>query len=300
MKIAVTGGSGFIGSYLVEKLLEKQHEVVIIDIRAKGPQRRKGLETKLVDVEDFDAMKSALQGIDVVYHLAGFVVSGMRKDPFKGCRLQLNGTLNVLEASRLNQVSKVILASSFYVYDGLEENNVVTEETLLDIRKMEIFSASKLMAEALIQEYHRKYGLQYLNLRFGSAYGYGDCSNVIKTFIETGLEGKTIEVWGEGKRWNQYTYVDDIAEGCVLALFKANQTYNLISPQETTTQKLAQLLRTKCGFDIVFDPTHKEGPGMAHMSPKKAMRELNWKPRKLSTGIDDTLGKMYPVPKLLG
>lgn len=294
MKIAVTGGNGFIGSYLVEKLLKKGYGVTVIDIRAKGPQYRKGLKIKLVDVEYLEGMESALQGIDVVYHLAGFVVSGMRKNPFKGSRLQLNGTLNVLEASRLNQVAKVILASSFYVYSGLGENIVATEETPLDIREMELFSASKLMAEALMQEYHRKYGLQYLNLRFGSAYGYGDCSNVIKSFIETGLEGKTIEIWGEGKRWNQYTYVDDIAEGCMLALSQANQTYNLISPQRMTTQGLAQLLRTKCGFDIVFDPTHEEGPSMAYLSPEKAITGLNWKPRALSKGIDDMMAKMYP------
>jgi len=290
MKIAVTGGAGFIGQRLVEKLLQRGHNVVVVDM--KQPHDPEGVEFRNADVERLDEVKPALEGVDCVYHLAGFVVETMRKNPYKGCRLQLDGTLNVLEACRLNGAKKVLLASSFYVYDGLDPNMVVNEQTRLDVREMEIFGASKLMAEALTREYSKKYGLNYVILRYGSAYGYGECSNVIKTFLEMGLRGETIEVWGEGKRRNQYTYVDDLAEGSVLALESVNQTYNLVSPEETTTGELAGLLRRKYGLDIVFNTVQKEGPSMAYMSSRKAIKELGWRPIELDAGVEKMMSQM--------
>lgn len=286
MKIAVTGGSGFIGSRLVKNLVSKGHEVVVIDLI--HPKIQCEVEVKIADVMDLQQMKSALKGVDVVYHLVGMVVDAVRKNPYKAVLLHVNGTINVIEACRANEVKKIIYASTFYVYDGIDENMVVNEETPLNILNMEMFGVTKFMGEAIIRDYYRKYGLNYVILRFGSAYGGGNCSNVIKTFIDLGLKGEPIEVWGEGKRRNQYSYVEDIAEGSVLVINKTNETYNLISPEETSTGELAELLKKKYGFEVVYNPIQKEGPSMPYMSSRKALRELGWNPIGLEEGIEKT------------
>jgi UDP-glucose 4-epimerase len=287
MRIAVTGGSGFIGSRLVQMLLQEGYYVVVVDLNP--PQSNQAVEVRIADVEDLQDTKAALRGIDVVYHLAGPVVDAMRRNPYRGYRLQLNGTLNVLEACRQNGVRKVILASSFYVYDGLDPDMVVNEQTPLDIRRMEAFGAAKLMSEAMTMEYSAKYGIQYVILRYGSAYGWGNWTNVVKTFLETALRGEPIEVWGQGRRRNQYTYVDDLAAGSLLSLHSVNEVYNLISPEETTTGELAALLKRRLGADVVYNTIQKEGPSMPYMSSRKAMQQLGWKPITLEEGVERML-----------
>jgi UDP-glucose 4-epimerase len=282
LSVAVTGGSGFIGSLLARCLAQRGHHVVVVDVRE--PDSRDGIEFRQADVQEIQQLTPALGGVDTVYHLAGCVVDTMRKSPYDGSKLNLGGTLNMVEAARLRGIRKVLLASSFYVYDGVPPEMVVNEETPLDPKQMELFGASKLMAEALVREYSRTYGFEYVFLRYGSAYGVGDCSNVVKTFLELGLRGEPIEVWGEGKRVNQYTYVEDLAQGSVLALDLSNETLNLISEEETSIGQLARMMHKDYGFNIVFNHVQKEGPSMPYMSSHKAFRQLDWRPISLADG----------------
>lgn len=297
MKIAVTGGSGFIGSRLVKKLKDKGYQVVVVDLVESS--MKSDVEVRITDVMNFEQVRSALKDVDVVYHLVGMVVNTVRKHPYKAVLLHSEGTVNVVEACKANGIKKMLYASTFYVYDGISEKMVVNEETPLNPLNMELFGSTKLLGEAIMRNYSRKYGLEHVILRFGSAYGIGGCSNVVLTFIDLGLKGEPIEVWGEGKRRNQYTYVDDIAEGCVLAMDRTNETYNLISPKETTTGELAELLKKKYGFEVVYNPIQKEGPSMAYMSSRKAITELGWKPISLEKGIDKTMSEVKEEYKKL-
>jgi len=287
VKVAVTGGSGFIGTRLVKKLIDVGHKVVVIDLIE--PETKSDVNVRITDLMDFQQTKAALKGVDVVYHLAGMVVNTTRKNPYKAVLLHSEGTVNVIEACRTNDIKKMFYASTFYVYDGISEKMLVNEETPLDILNMELFGSTKLLGEAIIKDYSRKYGLEYVIFRFGSAYGTGRCSNVILTFIDLGLKGEPIEVWGQGKRRNQYTFVDDIAEGCLLAMDRTNETYNLISPEETSTGELAELLKKKYGFEVVYNTIQKEGPSMPYMSSRKAILELGWKTTPLEKSIDQIM-----------
>ncbi len=283
MKIAVTGGAGFIGGAVVVRLKDLGHQVVVLDLRESS---NNGAESRVVNVLDLEQVKEGVKGADRVFHLAGPVLEFCRRNPYEASVLQTAGTLNVLEATRLEKVPKVILASSFYVYDGLPESMIANESSPLDITRMELFGAVKFASEKLVETFAAKYGLEYVIYRFGSAYGWGNCSNVVKTFMEAGWRGETIEVWGKGLRRNQYTYFEDIAAGCVLGMERRNEIYNLISPEETTTGELAQLVRAKFGFDVVFKETQSEGASMAYMSPRKGMQQLGWVPTPLAEGID--------------
>lgn len=289
MRVTVTGGAGFIGSRLVRRLQEEGHKVTAVDVRDSD-----GVVAG--DVRNLPRMIEVMTGAQAVYHLAGPVVEGVRKNLYEGLQVQLMGTLTVLEACRRQRrPPKVILASSFYVYAGMPEEAVVNEATPLDVLKMDAFGASKAMSESMVKAYAQAYGLQYVALRFGSAYGFGDCSNVIKTLMEMGNRGEQLEVWGRGARRNQYTYVDDIVEGCLLALTMESTTMNLVAPEETTTGELALMLRDLYGYDVVFNEDRNEGASMAQMVSLNARRGIDWCTTALKDGVERMADEMQPA-----
>jgi UDP-glucose 4-epimerase len=285
MRIVVTGGSGFIGQALVVELERAGHEVLAADVRTADGLA--GL-SRCVDVLDVEQLELAFAGADVVCHLAGPVLETARRDPFWSARLQLSGTLNVLDACRTAGVPKLMLASSFYVYDGLPAEGIVNESSRLDPSRMELFGSLKVAAEQLVLGYARKFGLRFVIMRFGSAYGWGEGSNLVQAFLAAGLEGRVLDVWGRGLRSNQYTYVDDIAAGCVAALDVDNDTFNLVSPDEMATGELASLLCRRFGFDMRLLVDKPEGADFPYMSSRKAVRQLGW----VTTPVEQALERL--------
>ena len=286
MRVAVVGGSGFIGSFLVKRLLDEGYDVVSVDIiRCEVP----GAEFHMADVCMLGQITRALSEVDVVFHLAGTTLNTARKNPYLAVQLDVFGTANVLEACVKNEVGKVLYASSFYIYDGISPERRVDEGDRSSIFDAEMFGVAKLMGERLVLEYSRKYGLKYVILRFGPVYGpHRRCSCVVCDFILEGLSGNPIVVWGEGRRKNQYTYVEDVVDGCIRALKAEDTIYNLISPDYISIRELAELLASKYSFHIEFDRSKKEGPSMPYISPKKTMEELGWRPRSFEEGIERT------------
>lgn len=290
MRIVVTGGSGFIGSALVKRL-RQEHDVWNFDLRVT-PGDERAAECDVTVSGSFYQAVHAIGPIDAVYHLAGPVVEMTRKRVAEACHAQLDGTLQVLETCRHLAIPKLLLASSFYVYAGLPPDAVANEMTPLDLESMEIFGAVKLMSERMVRTYAKSYGIDFVIFRFGSVYGYNQQaagSNVIRTFLEQGFRKEPIVIWGPGARRNQYTLLDDVVNGCVAGLAAKNNVFNLVSPFETTTGELAALLRERYGFEIVFDESKPEGPSMAFMSSRKAVRELGWCPITIEDGIVETV-----------
>jgi len=291
MRIAITGGLGFIGSRIVEKLLKHGHSVSVIDIRKdKAPE---GTEIHLADVTNFDQMIQLLSNVDVVYHLANTVLNVARRQPHLAVNLDILGTANILEACVKNGVKKIIYASSFYVYDGLSNSLKVDENWRSDIFKTEMFGITKLVCERLVLEYNSLYGLKYVILRYGPVYGSSDrCTSVIFEFVKTGLRGDPLIIWGSGERKNQYTYVEDIAEGSASVLPFENEIFNLISPEYVKIRQITEFLSKKYGFKVDYDLSKQEGPSMPYISPKKAMDKLRWNPTRLEEGIEKTISGM--------
>jgi len=290
MKIGVTGGSGFIGSRLVDELTRSNHEVVSIDLLP--PTRKEGFEFIQADLTSFEKTERLVEGLDVIYHVAGTVLEQVRADPFRASGVNINITRNIAEAARKKDVDKIIFASSFYVYDGIDSDMIVNEATPLNTMKMELFGGTKVFGETLLKEYSKRYGIKYLILRYGSAYGAGgQGSNVIKAFLDSAIAGRTIDVWGPGNRRNQYTYVDDLAKGSALSLPRDNEIYDLISPEETSVRQLTETISHKIPVKVSFALEKKEGSSMPYMSSRKAISDLSWQPISVDHGIDLILGR---------
>ncbi len=290
MKVAVTGGSGFIGQRLVQRLVQEGHDVVSVDIRQ--PNTTTGFKFVKADLTNIGEAQLALRECETVYHLAGVVLEYVREDPFVGSAVNINLTRNLVEASKALHLKKVLFASSFYVYDGISPELIVNEESPLNTLRMELFGVTKVFGETLLKEYNRKYGLNYVILRFGSAYGIGNSTNVIKTFLEAALQGRPLEIWGEGKRRNQYTYVDDIVEGCMHALDSANETFNVISPEDTSVSEVANQIASEYTCEVIYRRDRSEGSSMPYMSSRKIAKELHWKPISLREGINKMIKQM--------
>ena len=291
MRVAVTGGLGFIGSYLVNELTRQGHDVMMVDVRTgRVPD---GVELMVADVTDLNQLIQAFSEVDVVYHLAGTVLNVARKHTHLSTRLDILGTANVLEACDKNGVNKIVYASSFYVYDGLSADVEVNESVISDIFKSEMFGVAKLVGERLIKEYSRLRDLKYVILRYGPVYGPSDrCTSVLPEFIKAGFHGEPLVIWGPGERKNQYTYVEDIAEGSAAVLAFEDEIFNLISPEQVTIRRVAELLAEKYGFKVQYDLNRPEGPSMPYISPKKAMGKLNWNPLSLEEGIEKTVSAL--------
>jgi len=293
MRICVTGGLGFIGSYTVRELVKQGHEVVVLDVRSgKVPE---GAELIIADITDYKQVLQAISKaeVDIVLHLAGTVLNIARKNPHLATCLDILGTANILEACVRNDVEKIIYASSFYIYDGLPPNTRVDEEDHSDIFKAEMFGVVKLVGERLIYEYVKRYNLKYVILRYGPVYGpHKRCSCLIYEFIKEGLKGNPIVVWGKGERKNQYTYIEDIVLGNVKALDFENEVFNLISPEQYSIRQIAELLVKEYGFKIKYDPSKREGPSMPYISPKKALNKMRWRPTPIREGIRKTVEEL--------
>ena len=293
MRICVTGGLGFIGSYTVRELIKQGYEVIVLDVRSgKVPENA---ELIIADITDYKQVLQALSETEanIVLHLAGTVLNIARKNPHLATRLDILGTANILEACARSDVEKIIYASSFYIYDGLSPNIRVNEKDHSNIFRAEMFGVVKLVGERLIYEYVKRYNLKYVILRYGPVYGpHERCSSLIYEFIKEGLKGKPIVVWGKGERKNQYTYIEDIALGNVKAINAENEIYNLISPRQYTIREIAEMLRRKYGFKVEYDLSKKEGPSMPYISSKKAIEKLNWNPVSLEEGIEKTLREL--------
>ncbi len=292
MRIVVTGGSGFIGRPLVEHLRAVGQETIVADLRTDNGATEPSC---CVDVLDLEQAQAAVASADVVYHLAGPVLETARSEPFWSSKLQLQGTLNILEACRASHVPKIVLASSFYVYDGLPAQGIVNESSPLDPSRMELFGSLKVAAEQLVLGYARRFRMKFVILRFGSAYGWGEGSNLVQTFLKAGLQGCILEVWGTGTRANQYTYIEDIARGAALALPVENEIFNLISPEETSTGELAERMRDKFGFQPRLLVDKPEGSSFPYMSSRKAIRQLGWAPTPLDQALDSLITQARQV-----
>ncbi len=282
MNIAVIGGSGFIGSHIVDKLLEHGHEVTVFDIMKP---HRDDVRHVYIDVTNLSKTCVALAGgYDIAYMLAAMAdVNDVYKNPVEACQVNILGVANVLEAARRSGILRIILASTVWVYE-MAEGGERNEQTLFSPSKVtHVYTASKVAAELYCHACQKLYGQNFTILRYGIPYGpRARRGTVIATFVQRALKGEPLIIFGDGSQYRNFIYVEDLAEGNVAALkdVAVNQTYNLEGKRPVTIKEIAETVRNLVG-DVVID--YKEArPGDysgAIVSTEKAKKELGWEPK---------------------
>ena len=294
MNIGVIGGSGFIGSHVVDKLIEARHEVTIFDMMR--PQRD-NVRHIYIDITDLAKTTVALTGAyDVVYMLAAMAdVNDVYKNPVEAGQVNIMAVANVLEAARRNEIERVILASTVWVYETAIETNVDEDTPLLPSRVNHVYTASKIAAELYCYSYQKLYNQQFTILRYGVPYGPGARdSTAIAIFVRKALNGEAITIMGDGSQYRNFIYIEDLALGNVAALkdIAKNQTYNLEGIRPVTIREVAETVKKLVGNVAIEYKEARTGDYAGKMvSSEKANKELNWRPKvDLEEGITRYIG----------
>ena len=280
MKVLVTGGSGFIGSHVVDKLRDKGFEVRVFDMVV--PERRDDVEFYHGSLLDLEALRMAMTGVAAVYHLAAVAdVNDVFTEPHYAESINVRGTINVLEAARRAQIPRVIYGSTTWVY-GDTQAGQIDEATPLSAPS-HLYTATKLAGEYYCQAYSRLYELPVTILRYGIPYGpRGRDRAVIPAFVRQAFEGGPIKISGDGLQFRQFVYVEDLAEGNVLALREIgrNKIYNLDGTEKITIRQVAETVKKLVGnhVNIEFGTSRPGDFSGKVISSELARRELGWVP----------------------
>ena len=222
MRVAVTGGCGFIGSHVVDQLAAAGHDVVVIDVAQQW--RNPAAEYRAADLFDAGQLAAALDGARAVFHLAGAAdVNDVAADPVAAVRLNVEGTTRILDAARCVGVDRVLLASTVWVYGATVGLGERTEAAPIDLASTgHVYVATKLAAEMLVHSYREMYGQQFTILRYGIPYGprMRDAL-VVARFVQAARRGEPITIAGTGEQQRNYVYVEDLADAHVRALAPA-------------------------------------------------------------------------------
>lgn len=288
MRVAVTGGSGFIGAHVVDRLLDAGHEVRALDVAAGGGVAR--ADHRVVDVLDLEAMVDALAGCEAVFHIAGMSnVDLAFADPVGTVRLNVEGTGNVLEAARRGGLRRVLFASTVWVYGAVPEEaesagRALGEDTPIELgRAGHVYTSTKLAAELLLHSYRETYGVPFTILRYGIPYGPGMRDElVLARFVARALAGEPLTVAGDGEQFRHYVYVRDLADAHVRALTEPaaeNATIALEGTERVSVLEMAEAVRAHFpGIRIEHGPARPGDYRGREISAERAADLLGWRP----------------------
>ncbi len=299
LKALVTGGAGFIGSHLVDRLLSEGYRVAIMDDLTSG--KIQNLNTAATFYHT-DITHSGLDEIfsreqpDLVFHLAARVsVTSSTLHPVDNAEVNVMGTLKLLDAARKVGMEKFIFASTGGAIYGNPDENPCSEQTPAD--PISPYGLSKYIAEQYIALFHRLYRLNYTNLRYGNVYGprqdaEGE-AGVIPIFIHAMLEGNRPRIFGEGDQERDFVYVDDIVEANMRAIHGGNnRTMNIGSGEGTSINRLFELLQADLNFHQEADhrPRRHGEVHKIYLDCNEAREHLGWSPQTtLEEGLRKTV-----------
>jgi len=289
MHILVTGGAGFLGSHLVDRLIEKGHDVLVVDNLYTGNKLNliHHLDSPKFEFMRHDVTIPLYVEVDAIFNLACPASPiHYQRDPVQTLKTSVHGAINMLGLAKRTK-SRILQASTSEVY-GDPHESPQQEEYWGNVNPLGIracYDEGKRAAETLFADYHRQYGLDIRIARifntFGPRMSIGD-GRVVTNFIVQALRGHNITVYGDGSQTRSFCYVDDLIDG-LLALFFADGIHtpiNLGNPTPTTMLELASEIieLTNSNSKIVFESLPSDDPKQREPEIAKAKSLLNWKP----------------------
>lgn len=252
MKIAVTGGAGYIGSTLIKNLIKNGYEVNSLDNLSIGSYdflkkiENKNLKLFKGDIRDKSILTEVFDNVDAIAHLAALPgLELCNQKPEEAISTNVFGTFQVLEAAKEKNVEKIVFCSSAAVY-GVPKKLPVTEKH--DLKPLNLYGITKLAGEKLMESYSLNYSIPTISLRFGNVYGVGLFSywnTVIPIFITQALNGTPLTLFGDGNNSRDFIHVEDISQAITLALLKKskeNEIYN-VGNETITINELTKIIQ---------------------------------------------------------
>lgn len=302
MKVLVTGGAGFIGSHIVDKLLESSYQVIIVDNLSTGREENLNQSAKFYksdlrsrqDLQDIFALERPDY---VVHHAAQIDVQASLSNPVFDAETNIVGTINLLTCCADYQVRKITYASSAAVYGNPQYLPVDEQHS---IQPMSYYGISKHVPEHYIRVFAKLHGFGYTILRYANVYGErqdpkGE-AGVISIFIDKLLENVAPFIYGAGEQTRDFIYVKDVAAANLAALdCQENEVFNVSTNTETSVNELFSLLSNLLGKEI--GPVYKDPrPGdieNSYLDNEKIRRVLGWRPQyDLFSGLEQTVARL--------
>lgn len=290
LKYLVTGGAGFIGTNLVEKLVNVGNKVVVVDDLSSGNETRLPKEVQFykLDIRDTAALTILCSDIDVIVHLAALPrVQTSIEEPVAVHDVNINGTLSVLEAARAAKVRRVVFAASAAAYGDQE-----TLPLSLDLppQPKSPYAMHKCAGELMMKTWYEVYGIETVSLRFFNVYGpyfdpEGPYALVIGRFLKLKKDGKSLTITGDGEQTRDFVHVFDVATAIMLSAESGEvgkgEIFNVGSGEQTSINELAKLI----GGEVQMLPARLEPRHtLADISFTKEL--LDWKPTiSLADGV---------------
>lgn len=302
MKSLVTGGCGFIGSHMVDRLLAEGHQVVVIDNISTGrvenlahQKDNPKLTVKIADISKFEDIEPHFEGVDWVFHLAALadIVPSIQQ-PLKYHQSNVDGTINVLEAGRKHGIKRLVYAASSSCY-GIPDN-YPTPETA-EIRPQYPYAVTKYLGEEYVRYWHQVYDLPVTSMRFFNVYGprsrtSGTYGAVFGVFLAQKLGGKPFTVVGDGEQTRDFTFVTDIVDACFTAAGNPKaigEVINVGSGNTYSVNRLVELL----GGEKTHIPKRPGEPDCTFADNTKITQLLGWKPKvSFEEGVQEMLNNI--------
>ena len=245
MRVLVTGGAGFLGSHVADAYSDAGHDVVLFD-RRSSPWRREDQTEIVADLLDREAVDEAVRGVDCVFHLAALAdLNDAKGRPLDTVRLNIEGTVGLLEAMRAHDVQRLLFSSTVYVYS----------------REGSFYRCSKQACEAYIEEYQRRFGIDFTILRYGSLYGpRADASNGVYRLLRAAMQDGALTHSGGPEDLREYIHVQDAARLSVDAAAADYRNRHLVITGTTPhrARDLFTMFGEMLGRDIDVTYLHKK------------------------------------------
>lgn len=293
-KIIVTGGAGFIGSHIVDALIERGYEVHIIDNLSSG--KKENINSKAVfhdvDIKDYENLSPIFKDTKYVFHEAAIPqVEYSIRNPIETNDVNVNGLLNILEASRLNKVTRLVFASSSAIYGN--QGNISLVENM-SVNPISPYGAQKYMGEQYCKLYSQIYGVGTVSLRYFNVYGSrqsheGTHASVIAKFLNLRKLNKPLIITGDGKQTRDFVHVSDIVNANILALESdlvgKGEVINIGGKEGISINNIAKII----GGDVEYIDARTE-PRNSQADTSLAKKLLNWEAKVgLKTGLNDLI-----------
>jgi UDP-glucose 4-epimerase len=301
MKILITGGAGFIGSNLAKKLVDNGNKVVVLDSLLRGNKLEKDTFEKITfikgDVRDLETVKKASLGCDIIFHFAAVLgVDIVADNPVETMDVEVIGTRNVVMAAEVNNIKKIMYASTSGIYGHSAIGNALTEEVLVD--PITSYAMAKRYNEIYLASNHEEKGIDVISLRFFNVYGWNqDTRMVIPLFFEQARKNANITVFGNGRQTRDFTHIDDTVEACIRLIdVKGCHIINIANETEWCIEDVAYQIKsiTKSDSKISYIEAPKKRYDYEverRVGSSEKLEELtSYKPE---TGLSEGLNKIF-------